>query len=104
MTIFGDFLKYWEILGFFHSYTAFKANGTLQIGFLVMWETCHENNWGRGGVVPYERMASHSLSRVLVIKICKAADAHFLVSVVELTPFLNFSVCWFWVRALVKME
>ena len=26
----------------------------------------------------------------------KVADAHFLVSVVELTPFLSISVCWFW--------
>ena len=25
----------------------------------------------------------------------KAADAHFLVSVAELTPFLSISVCWF---------
>ena len=28
----------------------------------------------------------------------KVADAHFLVSVVELTPFLSISVCWFWFR------
>ena len=26
----------------------------------------------------------------------KVADAHFLVSVVELTPFVSISVCWFW--------
>ena len=27
----------------------------------------------------------------------KVADlAHFLVSVVELTPFLSITVCWFW--------
>ena len=26
----------------------------------------------------------------------KVADAHFLVSVVESTPFLSISVCWFW--------
>ena len=26
----------------------------------------------------------------------KVADAHFLVLVVELTPFLSISVCWFW--------
>ena len=30
----------------------------------------------------------------------KVADAHFLVSVVELTPFLSISVCWFWFRLL----
>ena len=28
----------------------------------------------------------------------KVADVHFLVSVVELTPFLSISVCWFWFR------
>ena len=26
----------------------------------------------------------------------KVADAHFLVSVVDLTLFLSISVCWFW--------
>ena len=26
----------------------------------------------------------------------KVADARFLVSVVELIPFLSISVCWFW--------
>ena len=30
----------------------------------------------------------------------KVADAHFLVSVVELTPFLSISVCWFWFQLL----
>ena len=28
----------------------------------------------------------------------KVADAHFLVSVVDLTAFLSISVCWFWFR------
>ena len=28
----------------------------------------------------------------------KVADARFLVLVVELTPFLSISVCWFWYR------
>ena len=28
----------------------------------------------------------------------KVADAHFLVLVVELTPLLIISVCWFWFR------
>ena len=28
----------------------------------------------------------------------KVADAHFLVSIVELTPFLSISVCCFWFR------
>ena len=26
----------------------------------------------------------------------KVADAHFLVSVAELSPFLSIFVCWFW--------
>ena len=26
----------------------------------------------------------------------KVTDAHFLVSVVEVTPLLSISVCWFW--------
>ena len=30
----------------------------------------------------------------------KVADAHFLVWVVELTPFLSISVCWFWFQLL----
>ena len=28
----------------------------------------------------------------------KVADSHFLVLVVELTPFLSIFVCWFWFR------
>ena len=32
----------------------------------------------------------------------KMADAHFLVSVVELTPFLSISVCWFWLSQIRK--
>ena len=44
---------------------------------------------------------THSLSRGLVIKV---ADAHFLVSVVELTPFLSISVglFWFWLSQTRK--
>ena len=53
---------------------------------------------GRGGrVFLLQEWTTHSLSRGLVIK-TKVADAHFLVSVVELTPFLSISVCWFWFR------
>ena len=63
MTIFGDLLKYWEILGFFHSYT----NGTCYVSFVVTLETCHEI--AGKDVVPFEKMDSHSLSRVLVIKV-----------------------------------
>ena len=48
-------------------------------------------------VVPFERMDHTQL-----IQGCsdqtKVADAHFLVLVVELTLFLNISVCWFWFR------
>ena len=32
----------------------------------------------------------------------KVADAHFLVSVVELTPFLSICVCWFWLSQTRK--
>ena len=34
----------------------------------------------------------------------KVADAHFLVSVVELTPFLSISVCWFWFSVVADQE
>ena len=49
---------------------------------------------GRGGV-PFERMDHAQLTQGFSDQI-KVADAHFLVSVVELTPFLSISVCWFW--------
>ena len=32
----------------------------------------------------------------------KVADAHFLVSFVDLTPFLSISVCWFWLSQTRK--
>ena len=32
----------------------------------------------------------------------KVADAHFLVWVIELTPFLSISVCWFWLSQTRK--
>ena len=44
---------------------------------------------------------THSLSRGLCDQ-TKVADAHFLVSVVELTPFLSISVCWFWLSQTRK--
>ena len=51
---------------------------------------------GREGV-PFERMDHTHLIQGLNDQ-TKVADAHFLVSVVELTPFLSISVCWFWFR------
>ena len=52
---------------------------------------------GRGGGrgVPFERMDHTQLIQGFSDQ-TKVADAHFLVSVVELTPFLSISVCWFW--------
>ena len=49
---------------------------------------------GRGGG-PFERMDHARLIQGFSDQ-TKVADAHFLVSVVELTPFLSISVCWFW--------
>ena len=52
---------------------------------------------GREWVVLLKEWTTHSLCRGLSDQ-TKVADAHFLVSVVELTPFLSISVCWFWFR------
>ena len=52
---------------------------------------------GGGGGVPFERMEHTQLIQGFGDQ-TKVADAHFLVSVVELTPFLSISVCWFWFR------
>ena len=49
---------------------------------------------GRGGGVPFERMDHAQLIQGFSDQ-TKVADAHFLVLVVELTPFLSISVCWF---------
>ena len=54
---------------------------------------------GRG--IPFERMDHAQLIQVFSDQI-KVADAHFLVSVVELTPFLSISVCWFWLSQTKK--
>ena len=51
------------------------------------------------GGVPFERMDHAQLFQGFSDQ-TKVADAHFLVSVVELTPFLSISVCWFWFRLL----
>ena len=50
-----------------------------------------------GGGVPFETMDHAQLIQGFSDQ-TKMADAHFLVSVVELTPFLSMSVCWFWFR------
>ena len=54
---------------------------------------------GEGG--PFERMDHVQLIQGFSDQ-TKVADAHFLVSVVELTPFLNISVCWFWLSQTRK--
>ena len=50
---------------------------------------------GGGGGDPFERM-DHTQFIQGFSNQTKVADAHLLVSVVELTPFLSISVCWFW--------
>ena len=52
-----------------------------------------------GGGGPFERLDHAQLIQGFSDQ-TKVADAHFLVSVVELTPFLSISVCWFWFRLL----
>ena len=52
---------------------------------------------GGGGDVPFERI-DHAQFILGFSDQFKVADGHFLVSVVELTPFLSISVCWFWFR------
>ena len=52
---------------------------------------------GGGGGIPFERMDHAQLIQGFIDQ-TKVADAHFLASVVELTPFLSISVCWFWFR------
>ena len=50
---------------------------------------------GEGGVVPFEIRDQPQVIQRFSDQ-TKVADAHFLVSVVELTPFFSLSVCWFW--------
>ena len=52
---------------------------------------------GEGGDVPFKRMDHAQLIQGFSDQ-TKVADAHFLVSVVEIAPFLSISVCWFWFR------
>ena len=54
---------------------------------------------GEGG--PFERMDHAQLIQGFSDQ-TKVADAHFLVSVVELTPFLSISVRWFWLSQTRK--
>ena len=49
----------------------------------------------RRGVLPSERTDQPQLIQGFSDQ-TKVADAHFLVMVVELTPFSSISVCWFW--------
>ena len=50
----------------------------------------------RGSLI--ERIDHAQLIQGFFDQLLKVADTHFLVSVVELTPFLSISVCWFWFR------
>ena len=56
---------------------------------------------GGGGGGPFERMDHAQLIQGFSDQ-TKVADAHFLVLVVELTPFLSISVCWFWLSQTRK--
>ena len=60
---------------------------------------------GREGGGPFERMDHAQLIQGFSDQ-TKLADAHFLVSVVELTPFLSISVCsfWFWLSQTREAE
>ena len=53
-----------------------------------------EGGRGRGGGVLLKEWTMHSFIQGFSDQ-TKVADDHFLVSVVELTPFLSISVCWF---------
>ena len=53
---------------------------------------------GREGGSPFERMGYAQLIQGLSDQ-TKVADAHFLVSVVELTLILSISACWFWFQS-----
>ena len=54
---------------------------------------------GREEGGPFERMDHVQLIQGFSDQ-TKVADAHFLVSFVELTPFLSISICWFWLNWL----
>ena len=50
-------------------------------------------------MVPFERMDQPRVIQGSSDQ-TDVADAHFLVLVVELTPFSSISVCWFWFQLL----
>ena len=52
---------------------------------------------GGRGSIPFKRMDYTQFVQGFSDQI-KVADTHFLVSVVELAPFLSISVCWCWFR------
>ena len=56
-----------------------------------------------GGGVPFERMEHAQLIQGFGDQ-TKVTDAYFLVSVVELTPFLSISVRWFWLLQTRKQS
>ena len=56
---------------------------------------------GGGVCVSFERIDHTQLIQGFSDQ-TKVADAHFLVLVVELTPFLSISVCWFWLSQTRK--
>ena len=49
-------------------------------------------------MVLLKEWTTHSLSRGLVIKLRSQMPIFLTVSVVEVTPLLSISVCWFWFR------
>ena len=51
------------------------------------------------GVVPFEKMDSHSLSRVLVIKV-RWQTLIFLFQLLSQHLLVSILVCWFWFRDL----
>ena len=55
----------------------------------------------RGG--PFEKMDHAQLIQGFSDQ-TNLADAHLLVSVAELTPFLSISVCWFWLSQTREAE
>ena len=56
-----------------------------------------------GGGVPFERMEHAQLIQGFGDQ-TKVTDAYFLVSAVELTPFLSISVRWFWLLQTRKQS
>ena len=102
MTISGDFLNYWEILGLFLT-VALYSGLMLHSKYVFCYLGRLAIKISEGGVIPYERMDHAQLIQGLSDQ-TKVADANFLVSVVELTLFLSISVCWFWLSETRKQS